>query len=268
LFVVSLASAIWRRDGAVRHGILCCGLIMAMAIPLVAAGLQSMGVGLLPIDVSSPRTVAATGVQASVGGSAAPMIEPGPSVQALTGPNRVDARETTQAEPVETPPAASAISASAQAVAKSVRRRTDSNLVATRAGNLAAGRCCHADSAGNRLQSHGGDSSLGSTQCQSDLVTAFAALARSREIELVVSDRVFGPLAAGIWRPRVVLPSSLIGRLAPDQAQHILTHELTHIARRDQLVVLLQNLLGAIYWIHPLTSLFNRQLAQAREEVW
>ena len=68
----------------------------------------------------------------------------------------------------------------------------------------------------------------------------------------MISDQLSGPVAAGIWRLRVVLPAALIGNLDPKQTQHILAHELAHVARRDQLVVLLQNLVGAAGYPHYL----------------
>jgi beta-lactamase regulating signal transducer with metallopeptidase domain len=91
--------------------------------------------------------------------------------------------------------------------------------------------------------------------------------ARSIDVELLTSDQVTGPMAAGLWRPCVVLPKSLIQQLDSAQLQQILTHELAHVSRRDQVVVLLQNVLAAMAWIHPLTSVLNRHLSQAREEI-
>jgi hypothetical protein len=85
--------------------------------------------------------------------------------------------------------------------------------------------------------------------------------------ELVLSKRVSGPVAAGVFRPRVVLPERIIDRVTPEQLRDILFHEVAHIVRHDQAVALLQNFAATIFWLHPLTKLLNRQLAQAREEV-
>lgn len=47
----------------------------------------------------------------------------------------------------------------------------------------------------------------------------------------------------------------------------MLIHELAHVARRDLIVVVLQNLAAAAFWPHPLVNYLNRQLARAREEI-
>ncbi len=85
--------------------------------------------------------------------------------------------------------------------------------------------------------------------------------------ELVLSKHVSGPLAAGVLRPKVVLPGDFVDRVNAEQIHDVLVHEIAHVARRDQIVVMLQNLLGAVFWIHPFIRMLNRQLAQAREEV-
>ncbi|MES2789923.1 MAG: M56 family metallopeptidase, partial [Planctomycetota bacterium] len=91
--------------------------------------------------------------------------------------------------------------------------------------------------------------------------------ASSTSPELVISDLVSGPLAAGLWRAKVVFPNRLLGRVTPAQTRDIFLHEVAHIVRRDQLIVLFQNLVAALFWLHPLVRLLNRQLAQSREEV-
>jgi len=85
--------------------------------------------------------------------------------------------------------------------------------------------------------------------------------------QLVFSTAVTGPIAAGILSPKIVLPESFAGRINAQQLRDILIHEAAHIVRGDQVVVLLQNVVGAVFWVHPLVRLLNRQLAQAREEV-
>ncbi|MEX0725753.1 MAG: M56 family metallopeptidase [Planctomycetaceae bacterium] len=88
-----------------------------------------------------------------------------------------------------------------------------------------------------------------------------------RPMDVVISDRISGPMLAGLRRPRIIFPTCLIGRLTTHQARDIFLHELAHGVRRDQAIVLLQNVAMALFWIHPLVRVLNRQLAQAREEV-
>lgn len=84
---------------------------------------------------------------------------------------------------------------------------------------------------------------------------------------LVLSSDVSGPIAAGIRSPKVVLPTAFVRQINSEQLRDILIHEVAHIVRGDQLVVLLQNIVEAVFWMHPLVRLLNRQLAKAREEV-
>ena len=85
--------------------------------------------------------------------------------------------------------------------------------------------------------------------------------------ELVFSDKISGPVAAGIRTPKVILPKSLLEQIDARQLHAILIHELAHIGRGDQLVILLQNFINAVFWANPFVRMLNRQVAQAREEV-
>jgi len=88
-----------------------------------------------------------------------------------------------------------------------------------------------------------------------------------RTPRLVSSAEVSGPMAAGIFGGSVVLPKRLIARTDPIALADVLIHEVAHVVRRDQVVVLVQNLVSALYWPHPLVRKLNRELAIAREEV-
>ena len=65
----------------------------------------------------------------------------------------------------------------------------------------------------------------------------------------------------------MILPDRLLGAVGNEELQDILVHELAHIQRGDQWIVLLQGLAAALYW--PIVSVhgLNRELQRAREEV-
>lgn len=84
---------------------------------------------------------------------------------------------------------------------------------------------------------------------------------------LVSSSNISGPMAAGVFRGAVVLPESLIGQVSAEKLIDVLVHEVAHVVRRDQIIVLVQNAVAAIFWMHPLVRKLNRELARAREEV-
>ncbi|TWU05273.1 Regulatory protein BlaR1 [Symmachiella macrocystis] len=103
------------------------------------------------------------------------------------------------------------------------------------------------------------------------LATAFEQVVQKLSLEQtpeVVRSRVIvGPVATGFLRPRVVIPEGMVERVTPAQLSDILIHELAHIVRRDQVVVLFQQVASCIFWLHPFAIAVNQQLARAREEV-
>lgn len=72
-----------------------------------------------------------------------------------------------------------------------------------------------------------------------------------RQVRLFVSHWVRAPLTYGFFRPVVVFPTSLLNGLSPDEAEAILLHKLAHIARRDWVVQLVQTLVEALFYFHP-----------------
>lgn len=91
---------------------------------------------------------------------------------------------------------------------------------------------------------------------------------RLRDLPLVLAtDRAGTPLAIGLWRPCVLLPDELVRQLPTGELRQVLAHECAHAMRRDPAMVLLQRLTAAVFWVHPLIHLVNRDLSQAREEV-
>ena len=66
------------------------------------------------------------------------------------------------------------------------------------------------------------------------------------------------PLTFGWWRGVVLLPASCLED--SDALRVALLHELVHLRRRDWLVLLLAQLVTALFWFHPLVHLLVRQL--------
>jgi beta-lactamase regulating signal transducer with metallopeptidase domain len=81
---------------------------------------------------------------------------------------------------------------------------------------------------------------------------------------VVVSDANIGPAVCGAWRPTIILPTSVAdGSRA--EFRPILAHELIHLRRGDHLVVVLQFLVQAVWWFHPLVWWANRRICRVRE---
>jgi len=79
------------------------------------------------------------------------------------------------------------------------------------------------------------------------------------------SELVATPVVAGVWNPRVVVPTRW--NLWPEaQRQAVIIHERAHVERRDSVVDLLARINRCIYWFHPLAWWLDRRLVIAAEE--
>jgi len=74
-----------------------------------------------------------------------------------------------------------------------------------------------------------------------------------------------GPLVAGIFRPRIILPQRMVGEWQLEELEPVLLHELAHIKRNDPLVNFLQMIVQAVYFFHPLVWYANWKIREARE---
>jgi beta-lactamase regulating signal transducer with metallopeptidase domain len=86
-----------------------------------------------------------------------------------------------------------------------------------------------------------------------------------RSVEVLLCDAV-GPAACGILRPRILLSRSLVESLPADQLDAVLTHELTHLKRRDIPLGWLQVFVQVVWWFHPAVWFANRRLTQVVED--
>ncbi|HKQ80312.1 MAG TPA: M56 family metallopeptidase [Blastocatellia bacterium] len=86
-----------------------------------------------------------------------------------------------------------------------------------------------------------------------------------RPIELIVSSRFAEPAVWRALRPVIVFPRGLAERLSDDELESVLTHELFHIKRFDNLLGSLQMFVCCLFWFHPLVWLIDRRLIEERE---
>ncbi len=86
-----------------------------------------------------------------------------------------------------------------------------------------------------------------------------------RAVEVLLCDAV-GPAVCGILRPRILVSRSLVESLPADQLDAVLTHELTHLKRRDISLGWLQVMAQIVWWFHPAVWFANRRLTQVVED--
>ena len=84
-------------------------------------------------------------------------------------------------------------------------------------------------------------------------------------VRLVTSDDIGTPMAGGLTRPTIFLPSSAPAWSA-ERRDVVLAHEMSHLARRDPLRHVAARLAVALYWFHPLAWIAAREASVAREQ--
>jgi beta-lactamase regulating signal transducer with metallopeptidase domain len=87
----------------------------------------------------------------------------------------------------------------------------------------------------------------------------------TRHIELKISESTLEPGILGIFRPVFLLPMGISNRLSDAQLKAIITHELCHVRRRDNLAATLHMLVEAVFWFHPLVWWIGARFVDERE---
>jgi uncharacterized protein (TIGR03435 family) len=92
-----------------------------------------------------------------------------------------------------------------------------------------------------------------------------AAIPRRSPLPLRLSAELIEPGLFGIFRPVLVWPQRLTPQLHDEHIEAILTHELMHARRRDNLTAALHMLVESVLWFHPLVWWIGRRLIDERE---
>lgn len=88
---------------------------------------------------------------------------------------------------------------------------------------------------------------------------------RPRRIELGLCPSILEPGILGILRPTLLWPAGLSDRLTDAELEAVLTHELCHVDRRDNLSGLLQMAVETLFWFHPVVWWLGARLVSERE---
>jgi beta-lactamase regulating signal transducer with metallopeptidase domain len=86
-----------------------------------------------------------------------------------------------------------------------------------------------------------------------------------REVKLLLSDRIQSPIAVGFRHPAVLIPRSLVGHLDGADLDHMLLHELAHLARRDDWSNLAVRVAWGLVGFHPIAAFILRRIEEERE---
>ncbi|MEO5925918.1 MAG: M56 family metallopeptidase [Bryobacteraceae bacterium] len=81
----------------------------------------------------------------------------------------------------------------------------------------------------------------------------------------VIVSGVAEPGIVGFLRPVLVLPAQLLERLDPEQLSAILTHEMCHVRRRDNVFAAVHMVVEAVFWFNPLVWWVGSRMVEERE---
>ena len=88
----------------------------------------------------------------------------------------------------------------------------------------------------------------------------------SETLEIRVSRCHLGPGVVGILRPVLLFPEGIAERLTPSELETVLTHELCHVRRRDNLFAAIHMIVEAAFWFHPVVWWISARLVEEREQ--
>jgi uncharacterized protein (TIGR03435 family) len=86
-----------------------------------------------------------------------------------------------------------------------------------------------------------------------------------RPIALVASPASLEPGVFGILRPVLIWPAAIAGHLTDDEMATILSHEVMHVRRRDNLAAAVHMVVEALFWFHPVVWWIGTRLLEERE---
>lgn len=81
-------------------------------------------------------------------------------------------------------------------------------------------------------------------ECKEQLGTA-------KDIPLKITSLVTTPAAYGLWKPQILIPKNMIGKLTEDDWKCIFLHELIHIRRKDAFWNGFMLTLVILHWFNP-----------------
>lgn len=91
----------------------------------------------------------------------------------------------------------------------------------------------------------------------------FARATGGNRVPVIYTTAVAAPLVFGFLHPKIALPVKMQGQT--EGTEYILLHELTHVRRRDYMVLQLFTAAAILHWFNPLAWLARRLMIQDME---
>lgn len=84
-------------------------------------------------------------------------------------------------------------------------------------------------------------------------------LGQRRPVRVILTRGRLGPAVTGVFRPTLLIPEGMLNGKTSEEIEPILAHELIHIRRGDLWAGLLQTVVQALWWFHPMVRWAVRQ---------
>ena len=101
----------------------------------------------------------------------------------------------------------------------------------------------------------------------SDKVQLSSRIHSNIKLPVLSSAKISMPMAAGVFNPVILLPSTMLTCMNEQQLHHVLLHEQVHHQRRDLWVSVTLRLASAVYWWSPSLRSVNKKIKLYREMV-
>jgi beta-lactamase regulating signal transducer with metallopeptidase domain len=86
-----------------------------------------------------------------------------------------------------------------------------------------------------------------------------------RPVQLLISSEIASPMAAGFLHPAVIVPAPLLDEFTEPELDHVLLHELAHVARHDDWTNLAARIADAAFGLHPVAAWILKRIDRERE---
>ncbi len=84
-------------------------------------------------------------------------------------------------------------------------------------------------------------------------------------VPLLLSDEIDSPVTFGFRSPRIILPLSFKKLSEPCQ-KAVLCHELLHVRRYDWILIVVEEVVGSLFWFHPGVWWLLNRIQLSREQ--
>ena len=89
--------------------------------------------------------------------------------------------------------------------------------------------------------------------------------AGKRQVKFRLSSEIVAPMAAGPYRPSILVPTRIVDELDDNDLNQIGLHEAAHFGRRDDYMLVLQRIIEALFVFHPVVRWITRRIDLERE---